>query len=234
MEILSINQNIEFKAVQNDDLCEPNLVSCSNTQSDFGSVQNFTECFDCSETAIVDIQQEKLQPTCRICLGDASDELLSPCNCTGTTKYVHERCWVQWFLKSKRQMCEICQGEINIKKTGYKPLLKWKLPLSLKLKTVHLLIALYMIIMVCFTSLVIWISIGRCFSIVCTFVYAAFCVGAICLVYLCKNVFSLLNYIKSILYINSEWKVYGRKDLKNREVSSEPEDISSISKAAKV
>lgn len=47
--------------------------------------------------------------TCRICLEE--DDLITPCKCSGTTAYVHERCLLRWLSTSGRTNCEICQYE---------------------------------------------------------------------------------------------------------------------------
>ena len=50
--------------------------------------------------------------TCRICL--EGGDLISPCNCSGTTAFVHEECLVHWLRTSKRTDCEICLYEYEI------------------------------------------------------------------------------------------------------------------------
>ena len=47
--------------------------------------------------------------TCRICLEEG--DLIQPCNCTGTTAYVHEKCLMKWLNTSNRSDCEICKYE---------------------------------------------------------------------------------------------------------------------------
>ena len=38
------------------------------------------------------------EPTCRICFepADKDNKLINPCLCTGTSKFVHEKCLQQW------------------------------------------------------------------------------------------------------------------------------------------
>ena len=50
--------------------------------------------------------------TCRICL--EGGDLISPCNCSGTSAFVHEECLVRWLRTSKRTNCEICLYEYEI------------------------------------------------------------------------------------------------------------------------
>ena len=50
--------------------------------------------------------------TCRICLDEG--DLIQPCDCTGTTAYVHEECLLKWLAVSDRKDCEICKFEYEI------------------------------------------------------------------------------------------------------------------------
>lgn len=49
----------------------------------------------------------KDQQICRICLSEeeADNCLISPCNCTGSMKYIHENCLKEW-LEGKKHMKE--------------------------------------------------------------------------------------------------------------------------------
>jgi len=72
------------------------------------------------------------ETSCKICLYDKSEEdndpLISPCNCTGSVKYVHLKCMQNW-VKSKLNMqentnivtifwrnlqCELCKTKLPI------------------------------------------------------------------------------------------------------------------------
>ena len=64
------------------------------------------------------------QPVCRVCFEHGAEPLYSPCKCDGSAKYIHERCMLTWFHKTRRKSCEICLSKINIKSTGCKPLVK--------------------------------------------------------------------------------------------------------------
>ena len=67
--------------------------------------------------------QNNLQPVeCRICLetGEAGLELISPCQCKGTTQYVHETCLIEWIERKESKgkseaTCEICHSSIRFK-----------------------------------------------------------------------------------------------------------------------
>ncbi|XP_022255063.1 E3 ubiquitin-protein ligase MARCH6-like, partial [Limulus polyphemus] len=47
---------------------------------------------------------------CRICRsqGMPGSPLYYPCACTGSMKYVHEECLMQWLKYSKNEFCEVC------------------------------------------------------------------------------------------------------------------------------
>lgn len=52
--------------------------------------------------------------TCRICLDeDNLENLIQPCDCTGSTAYVHEECLLKWLRVSNRTDCEICKFEYD-------------------------------------------------------------------------------------------------------------------------
>ena len=55
---------------------------------------------------------------CRICRTGPAEEgdeakrkLFHPCKCSGSIKYVHEDCLLQWLKHSKRKKCEVCGFE---------------------------------------------------------------------------------------------------------------------------
>ncbi|KAM3171349.1 hypothetical protein ACTXT7_016783 [Hymenolepis weldensis] len=54
---------------------------------------------------------------CRVCRceGTPAQPLFYPCLCTGSIKYVHQDCLVQWLQYSKRQTCELCNHRFTFK-----------------------------------------------------------------------------------------------------------------------
>lgn len=48
---------------------------------------------------------------CRVCRGEATPEapLFYPCHCSGSIKYVHEDCLVEWLRHSGKRSCELCK-----------------------------------------------------------------------------------------------------------------------------
>lgn len=81
-----------------------------------------------SATSTPGATQVNVAQTCRICLSETpelGDPFFSPCNCTGTMKYIHVKCLQRW-LKSKLQFkhvdnltsiywksleCELCKTQ---------------------------------------------------------------------------------------------------------------------------
>ena len=63
-----------------------------------------------------DNEAENSEYICYICLdaGD-TDDLISPCKCDGTTKYVHKKCLLNWIYETtnpeSREKCTICKHE---------------------------------------------------------------------------------------------------------------------------
>lgn len=72
------------------------------------------------------IASQNAPKECRICLESGVDEaLISPCNCTGSLKYVHSEClqsWIEKIVNKSKQdiegekayiLCELCLGKIS-------------------------------------------------------------------------------------------------------------------------
>jgi hypothetical protein len=49
------------------------------------------------------------EDVCRICRtpGDADSSLYHPCACSGSIKYVHQECLLQWLNHSNARQCEV-------------------------------------------------------------------------------------------------------------------------------
>lgn len=54
---------------------------------------------------------DKQADMCRVCRSEGSQEkpLYHPCVCTGSIKYIHQECLVQWLKYSKKEYCELCK-----------------------------------------------------------------------------------------------------------------------------
>lgn len=77
----------------------------------------------------MDIQNKYIHVNlCRYCLSDENEiDLISPCRCKGSTRYVHKKCLKDWYNAKNNRIvipgsfnqfnfsCEICQTPYNIK-----------------------------------------------------------------------------------------------------------------------
>jgi E3 ubiquitin-protein ligase MARCH6 len=86
--------------------------------------------------------------TCRICHGEATDEepLFYPCKCSGSIKFVHQICLVEWLSHSQKKHCELCKTPFRFTKL-YDPNMPQSLPAPLFLKQA---------LIQCFRSLLTW------------------------------------------------------------------------------
>ncbi|CAM8930899.1 unnamed protein product [Rhodiola kirilowii] len=58
-----------------------------------------------------DLDEEEEEDVCRICRnpGDAENPLRYPCACSGSIKFVHQDCLLQWLNHSNARQCEVCK-----------------------------------------------------------------------------------------------------------------------------
>jgi E3 ubiquitin-protein ligase MARCH6 len=56
-----------------------------------------------------DEEEEEEEDVCRICRnpGDRENPLRFPCACSGSIKYVHQDCLLQWLNHSNARQCEV-------------------------------------------------------------------------------------------------------------------------------
>ncbi|NWX53760.1 MARH3 ligase, partial [Promerops cafer] len=64
------------------------------------------------------------RPICRICHeGSSHEELLSPCECTGTLGTIHRSCLEHWLSSSNTSYCELCHFRFAVERKP-RPLLE--------------------------------------------------------------------------------------------------------------
>ncbi|CAJ1070992.1 E3 ubiquitin-protein ligase MARCH3-like [Xyrichtys novacula] len=62
---------------------------------------------------------------CRICHeGGSQEELLSPCECSGSLSSVHRSCLERWLSASGTSFCELCQFQFTVQRRS-RSLLEW-------------------------------------------------------------------------------------------------------------
>lgn len=56
--------------------------------------------------------------TCRICRGEATEQepLFYPCKCSGSIKFVHQDCLMEWLSHSQKKHCELCKTPFRFTK----------------------------------------------------------------------------------------------------------------------
>ncbi|XP_032220194.2 E3 ubiquitin-protein ligase MARCHF6 isoform X2 [Nematostella vectensis] len=54
---------------------------------------------------------------CRVCRAEGTPDkpLYFPCICTGSIKYIHQECLLQWLKHSKKEYCELCNHRFTFK-----------------------------------------------------------------------------------------------------------------------
>lgn len=67
-----------------------------------------------SEHGENEVEEEDI---CRVCRMEETPEkpLHFPCVCTGSIKYIHQDCLVQWIAHSKKEYCELCNHKFTFK-----------------------------------------------------------------------------------------------------------------------
>ncbi|XP_024979580.1 probable E3 ubiquitin ligase SUD1 [Cynara cardunculus var. scolymus] len=62
-------------------------------------------------TRVYDDDDDEEEDVCRICRnpGDADNPLRYPCACSGSIKFVHQDCLLQWLNHSNARQCEVCK-----------------------------------------------------------------------------------------------------------------------------
>ena len=75
--------------------------------------------------------------TCRICRGEGTKEepLFYPCKCSGSIKYVHQDCLMEWLSHSQKKHCELCKTPFRFTKL-YHPQMPPTLPTPVFLRQI--------------------------------------------------------------------------------------------------
>ncbi|VVC96338.1 unnamed protein product [Leptidea sinapis] len=68
---------------------------------------------------------------CRFCRSEASSDrpLFHPCICTGSIKWIHQECLVQWMRYSRKEICELCGHRFSFMPI-YSPDMPRRLPIK--------------------------------------------------------------------------------------------------------
>ncbi|PBP17185.1 RING finger membrane protein, partial [Diplocarpon rosae] len=77
--------------------------------------------------------------TCRICRAEGTDTepLFHPCKCSGSIKYVHQDCLMEWLSHSQKKHCELCKTAFRFTKL-YSPNMPKSLPFPVLIRHVFI------------------------------------------------------------------------------------------------
>lgn len=80
--------------------------------------------------------------TCRICRSEGTEQepLFHPCKCSGSIKYVHEECLMEWLKRSNNSsVCELCKTPFTFKKV-YSPGMPSSIPFTTLIARIFVLL----------------------------------------------------------------------------------------------
>ncbi|KAK8562902.1 hypothetical protein V6N13_018548 [Hibiscus sabdariffa] len=86
--------------------------STSSTSSEMEEKATSSMSFGAAAKYGVEMEEEEEEEdVCRICRnpGDAENPLRYPCACSGSIKFVHQDCLLQWLNHSNARQCEVCK-----------------------------------------------------------------------------------------------------------------------------
>lgn len=77
------------------------------------------------------MQDREEADSCRICRGEGTPEepLFFPCKCSGSIKYVHQECLMEWLSHTQKKHCELCKTSFRFTKL-YHPGMPNRIPTS--------------------------------------------------------------------------------------------------------
>ncbi|XP_037085050.1 E3 ubiquitin-protein ligase MARCHF6-like [Pollicipes pollicipes] len=77
------------------------------------------------------MDDDSQQDICRVCRSEGSHErpLFYPCICTGSIKYIHQECLIQWLRYSRKEYCELCNHRFSFTPI-YSPDMPKRLPIA--------------------------------------------------------------------------------------------------------
>ncbi|GIY19999.1 e3 ubiquitin-protein ligase MARCHF6 [Caerostris darwini] len=77
------------------------------------------------------MDENQMQDICRVCRSEATPEkpLYHPCICTGSIKFIHQECLLQWLKYSRKEYCELCNHRFSFMPI-YSPDMPNRLPIK--------------------------------------------------------------------------------------------------------
>ncbi|KZM26146.1 RING-type E3 ubiquitin transferase [Ascochyta rabiei] len=93
------------------------------------------EAFHDTQSTTSNMADRDEADTCRICRGEGTDDepLFYPCKCSGSIKYVHQECLMEWLSHTQKKHCELCKTSFRFTKL-YHPGMPSRIPTAVFLR----------------------------------------------------------------------------------------------------
>lgn len=93
------------------------------------------DAFHDTRSTTSDMGDKDEADTCRICRGEgtAEEPLFFPCKCSGSIKYVHQECLMEWLSHTQKKHCELCKTSFRFTKL-YHPGMPTRIPTTVFLR----------------------------------------------------------------------------------------------------
>ncbi|KAJ4391670.1 hypothetical protein N0V93_005289 [Gnomoniopsis smithogilvyi] len=90
----------------------------SALDSDAAGTSHYPAPSKASSAQAQDTSSQTDADTCRICRGEGTTDepLFYPCKCSGSIKYVHQDCLMEWLSHSQKKHCELCKTPFRFTK----------------------------------------------------------------------------------------------------------------------
>ena len=82
------------------------------------TVNDTSSALERQDTASASSDASDKSDTCRICRSEGTPEepLFYPCKCSGSIKFVHQECLMEWLSHSHKKHCELCKTPFRFTK----------------------------------------------------------------------------------------------------------------------
>lgn len=172
-----------------------------------------------SETTIIYVSEgdnsEIETDVCRIChCSDELEVLISPCSCTGSVKFVHHSCLMNWLQRAVMSKCELCLFPLAVKRKR-KPFYKWRLPEDKPFPILWLFT--FVVAMTLNIASIAKDGSQRCVSDPCIIFYVLGSAGALLgLAFFYHWLRKTVRYFAKWIALNQEWSLVGTYDVRTR------------------
>lgn len=156
---------------------------------------------------------ESFEAVCKICFDTERNDLISPCLCNGTSKYVHEKCLKTWIssqeTSNSKPKCEICNYEYKMK---LKEVRVYNPKKAIEEEFLYCCMIPVIIVIIIILSIIIAILISSTLDFKKNKSFS-WIILSICLLPLLFSVIFLMICIKKILFVTQiqEWKILSLK-----------------------